>query len=294
MRQRKKLQELTINDNFMFGAVMMDEENCRRLLEISLGFPVAHVAVSKEKSIVYNPEYKGVRLDDTANDEAGTHFNVEMQAIEKPALGRRSRYYHSQIDMELLLSGRDYSKLSDAYVIFICDFDPFGNKKYRYTFDYRCAEVDELLLKDGGHTIFLSTRGINESEVPVPLVKFLKFVGANLKDSTKDYQDDYVRKLQNDVHEVKLSREMRERYMILQEMLREERTEGREEGREEGLAIGKRKMAETILDLLEDFGAVPETLKEKIINEKDIQVLGEYLKKATRAHSIEQFQKDIL
>lgn len=49
MRQRKKLQELTIKDNFMFGAVMMDEENCRRLLEISLGFPVAHVAVSKEK-----------------------------------------------------------------------------------------------------------------------------------------------------------------------------------------------------------------------------------------------------
>ena len=32
MRQRKKLQELTIKDNFMFGAVMMDEETTGKLL----------------------------------------------------------------------------------------------------------------------------------------------------------------------------------------------------------------------------------------------------------------------
>ncbi len=29
MRYRKKLQELTIKDDFMFGAVMAQEENCR-------------------------------------------------------------------------------------------------------------------------------------------------------------------------------------------------------------------------------------------------------------------------
>ena len=34
-----------------------------------------------------------------------------MQVVKKPALGRRSRYYHSQIDMELLLAGNDYRKL---------------------------------------------------------------------------------------------------------------------------------------------------------------------------------------
>ena len=30
-RKRKTLQELTIKDNFMFGAVMLEEENCRLL-----------------------------------------------------------------------------------------------------------------------------------------------------------------------------------------------------------------------------------------------------------------------
>lgn len=33
MTGRKTLQDLTIKNNFMFGAVMIDEENCRLLLE---------------------------------------------------------------------------------------------------------------------------------------------------------------------------------------------------------------------------------------------------------------------
>ena len=36
MKQRKTLQELTIKDNFVFGAVMCEESNCRRLLEMVL------------------------------------------------------------------------------------------------------------------------------------------------------------------------------------------------------------------------------------------------------------------
>ena len=117
MRQ-KKLQDLTIKDNFMFGAVMTDPENCRLFLERALGFPISRVTVSKEKSIVYHPEYKGIRLDVYAQDDHNTHYNVEMQMLKHPALGKRSRYYHSQIDMELLLSRMDYEELPDTYVIF--------------------------------------------------------------------------------------------------------------------------------------------------------------------------------
>lgn len=128
MKHKRQLQELTIKDNFLFGAVMADEENCRRLLELVLGIPIKTVRVSREKSIVYHPEYKGVWLDVYAEDERQTHYSVEMQVARKRELGRRSRYYHSQIDMELMLSGTDYAELSNAYVIFICDFDPFGEK----------------------------------------------------------------------------------------------------------------------------------------------------------------------
>ncbi|MDE7270371.1 MAG: Rpn family recombination-promoting nuclease/putative transposase, partial [Acetatifactor sp.] len=149
MKHKRQLQELTIKDNFMFGAVMADEENCRGLLELVLGIPIKTVKVSREKSIVYHPEYKGVRLDVYAEDEQHTHYDVEMQVAREREMGKRSRYYHSQIDMEMMLSGKDYAELSNVYVIFICDFDPFGEKKYRYTFQNICQENRELSLNDG-------------------------------------------------------------------------------------------------------------------------------------------------
>ena len=104
MRRKHRLKELTIKDNFMFGAVMMDEENCKGLLERVLEIPIERVEVSREKSIVYHPEYKGVRLDVYAKDEHQSHYNVEMHVERKAALGKRSRYYQSQMDMELFLS----------------------------------------------------------------------------------------------------------------------------------------------------------------------------------------------
>lgn len=131
-----------------------------------LGFSIAQVVVSKEKSIVYHPEYKGVRLDIYAEDENHTHYNVEMQVKKKTALGKRSRYYHSQMVMEALASGEDYETMPDTFVIFVCDFDPFGEHLYCYTFGNECRENKNVKLGDGSCTIFLSTRGENEEEVP--------------------------------------------------------------------------------------------------------------------------------
>lgn len=43
---KKTLKELTLKDNFLFGAVMSDEENCRRFLEMVLQMPIEKVEVS--------------------------------------------------------------------------------------------------------------------------------------------------------------------------------------------------------------------------------------------------------
>lgn len=158
MGRTKRLKELTIKDNFMFGAVMMDEDNCKGLLERVLEIQIDRVDVSKEKSIVYHPEYKGVRLDVYAKDEKQTRYNVEMQVERKPALGKRSRYYQSQMDMEMLLTGEDYTELPNTYVIFICDFDPFGDGLYRYSTGMVCEETGKSV-SDGVKTIYLNAHG---------------------------------------------------------------------------------------------------------------------------------------
>ena len=63
MSRRRKFQELTIRDNFMFAAVMMRDDNCKKFLEMLLGIKIQKLEVSYEKSIIFNPECKGVRLD---------------------------------------------------------------------------------------------------------------------------------------------------------------------------------------------------------------------------------------
>lgn len=285
MKKRKTLQDLTIKDNFLFGAVMRVEENCKGFLELVLGFTIARVVVSKEKSMIFHPEYKGVRLDIYAEDEKHTHYNVEMQMRKKKALGKRSRYYHSQMVMEGLESGEEYETMPDTFVIFVCDFDPFGKGLYCYTFQNECKEDRSVALEDGCYTIFLSTKGRNESEVSPELVRFLKFVTADLEESEGDFQDELVRKFQDTIRAIKTDREMGERYMIFEEMLREEKQEGRIEGKIEA----KR---EDILELLEELGEIPEELRDRIEGIEEIENLKALHKMAARAASVCSFEKE--
>lgn len=246
-----------------------------------LGFPIAHVVVSREKSIIYHPEYKGVRLDIYAEDENHTHYNVEMQVKKKAALGKRSRYYHSQMVMEALESGEDYETLPDTFVIFICDFDPFDQKLYCYTFQNECRENKSVKLGDGSCTIFLSTRGENEEEVPPELVRFLKFVTADLKESEGDFQDRLVSQCQKTIRDIKTDREMGERYMTLEELLKDEKQEGRLEA-----------TRENILELLEMLGPVPEQLRNQLEGLEELGDLKILLRLAAKANSIQVFEEE--
>lgn len=290
--KKRRLADLTIRDNFMFAAVMTDKENCRKFLKMAIGIDVKDVEASYEKSFMYHPEYKGVRLDVMATGEDNTLYNIEIQ-VENRHIEKRSRYYHSQMDMNMLLSGSRYETMPDTYVIFVCDYDPVGEKKYRYTFRHMCNEAPLYELKDGSHTVFLSTTGENDEEEPEELVKFLKFVRADLKDSMDDFGDEYVSRLQESVIEVKESREMEVKYMLLEEMLRDEHTAGVEEGIARGIELGHSKgMSESIIAILSGFDTVSEELKERIMSENDISKLSKMVKFAARAESIEEFEKE--
>ena len=186
--------------------------------------------------------------------------------------------------MDIIAKGTDYKELPDTYVIFICDFDPFGFRKYKYTFDMICTETGEML-DDGARTIFLSTRWSDDSEVLEGLRKFLRYVAADIKTSTEDFDDDYVRSLQKSVSRIKSDREMGERYMLLKELLSDEKAEG--------ITIGRaRGKAEDVIELLSELGEVSAELSDAIIAEKDSERLLAYLKAASKAESVEKFRKE--
>ena len=68
----------------------------------------------------------------------------------------------------------------------------------------------------------------------------------------------------------------------------ESREEGRREGRGEGILLGK---AYGIIELLEDVGEVPDSLKGIIMEEKNPEVLKRWHKAAAKAQSIEEFEE---
>ena len=75
----RTLQELTFKDNFLFAATMLESENCKLVLERILEREIERVEINAEKSIIFHPEYRGIRLDVYGKDENNTRYNVEMQ-----------------------------------------------------------------------------------------------------------------------------------------------------------------------------------------------------------------------
>ncbi|MEJ8787483.1 Rpn family recombination-promoting nuclease/putative transposase [Dorea sp. ICN-14282] len=235
-------------------------------------------------------------MDIYAKDEHHTHYNVEMQVKKRENLGKRSRYYHSQIDMECLTQGAAYDELPNTFVIFVCDFDPFDRELYCYTFRSECQEDPSVELQDGCSTIFLSTAGKNFKDVPTELVKFLRFIASDLEGSKANFEDPYVEQLQNSVNKIKSDREMGERYMIFEEMLREERQEGLEAGRREGLEAGRKEgqlkaKREAVIEVLGELGMIPERLVLQMESVEDFEILRALLKLAAKADSIDAFEE---
>ena len=68
----------------------------------------------------------------------------------------------------------------------------------------------------------------------------------------------------------------------------EGQAKGIAEGRVEGRVEGK---AESVLEVLELYEQVPEYVKKRISEEKDIEILSAWLKEAVRAGSLEKFME---
>ena len=125
----KTIQQVNLEDDFLFAKVMSDKEICRM--------------------------------------ERGKH--------KKAILPKRSRYYQGNIDLVIISAGEDYRKLKKSFVIFICTFDPFGNRRHLYTFENRCIENPSLTLGDETTKIFLNTKG-NMHDVDPEMQEFLSYV----------------------------------------------------------------------------------------------------------------------
>lgn len=195
---KKPFEELTYSDSFMFAAIMEDEEICREVLERTLGIPIRQVKTRSEAAIFSNSDYRSVRLD-------------------------------------VLAIGADFNELPKSFIIFLCTYDPFGQKRYRYTFTPRCHETGDEL-GDDTCRIFLNTKGENDTEVPPELIDFLRYV-ENSSYADENTADPLIQKIDAKIKTLKRNHGMEVQYMLFSEMLNDERKEGRTEGQDHLLQL---------------------------------------------------------
>lgn len=279
--QKKAFQDLDLNNSFLFAAAMEDEAICQIVLEIILGFKIPRVSVHAEHSILVSSDFRSVRLDVYANDGMCVNYNVEAQNENEGDLPKRSRYHQAEIDVSSLKPGEDFRDLKPGYVIFICAFDPFGEGLYRYTFEERCLERS-IPLGDGTRKIFLNTKGRNTEEVPEELIHFLNYMEQSTDEYVAGVEDDSIIHLHEKVAELKKWRDLEARYMTFEELVEGKERRAKAEGK-----------AESILQILQESGEVPEELADRIIGEKNEEVLKRWLKLAVTVSNIGQFSEEM-
>ncbi len=259
IREYTVWEDLGIGNDFLFGKVMQDVELCKELLQRILPELVIDRIEYPElqKSIRTDADAKSVRLDVYVRDGKGTVYDIEMQVTNTKELPKRTRYYQSMIDLQMIDKGELYNKLKPSYIIFISPFDTFGMGRHIYTFENRCREDMSIALNDGTTKIFLNAVG-EMDDTSQELRAFLDYVAG------KESEDAFVKKLEEAVKQAKKNREWRHEYMTLLMRDQENIEKGREEGREEGKQQERERGIKLMIESGKELGVDRNSMLEKV------------------------------
>ena len=236
---KKPVDKLTFADDGMFQEFMRYPEISAELVERLLHIKVGHVEYPElEKAIKPFYTTKGVRLDVYLKDDDKI-IDVELQCYPQEALGTRTRYYQSMIDMDSLMKGQDYPELKESYILFICKQDPFfidEEKKITYglpcyTFQNICKENAQVNLNDKSLTVIYNASAY-ESEKDEKTKAFLHFISTN-----EPGKDDFTNRLSKLVEKIKDNEKFRSDYAAMnlhdQDIIRIAKREGHAEGEQQ-------------------------------------------------------------
>lgn len=240
-RKYKPLKEMNLTDDFLFDVATEELENCKTIIELSTGLRLKSLKWKEGQKVVHNlPGRRGIRMDFTAEDDSGRIFDVEMQNRNEGNIPKRTRYYQSLIDAPLLKSGEQgFDNLKPLYIIIICNYAPYSEKLYSYTFENRCQERPGLKLGDDVTKLILSTKGENDNEVSKELVDFLHYVANSDEGSISEECDERLIRLHKSVQEIKSSTQKEVELMKMEERDRLIRAEGEQIGEKRGEQKGE-------------------------------------------------------
>ncbi len=228
----KNFDELQFSDSYMFSTILEDPKNleiAKEIIELSINRKVKELHVISTEKRIQN-KYRGkVSILDVLAEGSEEYFDVEMQLEYYEGFEKRTRMYHSNMDIKMIKEGTEYKDLKESIVIFICKQDYFGLGYPRYTFCTYCDENKELQLEEKRTTIFLNPKcECKETK----LKSFLEFIDCNKATDT------FSQLIKDTVEKTKEEESVRKEYMMFKDFVRAENREENAKAKEEGIAIG--------------------------------------------------------
>ena len=270
---KRKLEDLNMIDAFLFDKATASVKNAitisKVIIKRATGLDVQNIVVETEKQIPgMDLNKRGVRLDVYLTEEdmkAGKDilrlFDIEPNNYYEPDLPRRSRFYQSLIDSQLLPTDTPFRKLPDIFMIWILPYDPFGDDRMIYTVKNMVVENNQIVYNDGSTKLFLYTKGTKGGS------KELKDLLTYMEHTTfANAVDSDLKEIQEIVDNVKADSRERERFMTLQEMIYYEKRDSREAGYQAGLIEG----IKGVITAYKSLNATYDQAKAAIINQFDL------------------------
>mgnify|MGYP002512667755 CR=1 FL=1 len=252
-------EDLGIANDFLFGKVMQNPRLCKKLLQRILpDLEIDHIEYPElQKAIKPDADAKSIRVDVYIKDSKNIVYNIEMQATDTRELPKRSRYYQSLIDLQLIDKGQTYRKLNRSFIIFICLEDIFGCGRHIYTFENLCLEDPGISMGDETTKIFLNADS-EMDDISSELKAFLDYAAG------KNTNDAFVQELDEAIKNAKQNREWRHEYMTL--LMRDQINleKGIEQGMKQGMKQGVEQGIEGTVSILKNLGIPPQTILVKI------------------------------
>ena len=300
---RKSFEELDLIDDYLMSIVASDPEIgkpfCKVLLSVLLQKNIKDIKVDAQKYVpAIAPNSRGVRLDveveEYDDDAIANVYDIEPHTKKESDIPRQLRFRQARIDSRHMKSGdNDFTHLPNLYVIMITNFDLFERDYMMYTFEHKCLELPDIEYDDGLKIIYFNTRGQKGGSKAIH--NMLNYIQTSKKSAVTD---DATVKIDNFVSSIKRKEELRDGYMtlgqymdnIIEEEVKIQVAEQVAKKVEEQVADNTLSVKiESIKELLEDYGTIPEALNDRLQAEKDIDVLKKLLKLAARSQSIEEF-----
>lgn len=239
--QKAQVARLNLMDDVFFQKVAEDRGACEEIVRILLQRPDLNVIEHQIQRSLRNIEAHSVVLDLLCQDEKGNYINIEVQKSDDDDHQRRVRFNHSNIDTMFVEKGLHYSQIPDVYVIFISNFDPFGEHRTIYHIQRVIAETGTVV-DNGLHELYANTAVDDGTDISKLMQYFRRSTGSHPGFERLSNQVRFFKETNEGVlsmSEVVQEIFERGRTLGLAEGLNKGRLEGRLEGRTEGRSEGR-------------------------------------------------------